>query len=266
MSGFEYYGFQKIGRPLSQEEIKEVGALSSRGLVTPHSARFLYNYGSFKHDSKTVLLDYFDVFLFVSSYSTKSISFKLPSHLVDLINHSLNHSPSGDHLSNHSRMPFYKFGGVIEISHHKEHTVITCEFEEEGTWQEEDEIDSVIAMLASLRQDLLTGDTRILYLTWIAASERGVAIPFEKIAVPNNLKALTPAMEVFCSFFGIQQSSVDLHAAKSPRNSDNNSNNDDSYSIEKLSSEEKDYFLIRFLRDEPDTLAEMKLKMMNKKV
>jgi hypothetical protein len=243
MSEFTYYGFQKVGRPLSQEAIKEVGALSSRSLVTPFSARFLYNYGSFKHDPEKVLLDYFDVFLFVSNYGTKRISFKVPSYLID-----------------QSGISFYEFSEVIEISHHKEHTVITCVFEDEGEWQEEDEIDGVIAMLASLRQDLLSGDNRVLYLTWIAASDRDKEMPFEEIVVPNNLKTLTPAMNAFCSFFGIQQSSVERHAAKSLAN--NASNSASSYDIEKLSPEEKDYFLVKFLRDEPDTLAEIKLKLM----
>ena len=63
MSEYQYYEFQAIDRPLSQREMQELRALSTRAEITSTSFTNEYSYGNFKGDPYAVLGKYFDVFL-----------------------------------------------------------------------------------------------------------------------------------------------------------------------------------------------------------
>ena len=48
MSEYRYYEFQALDRPLTQEQISELRAYSSRARITPSSFVNVYNSGDFK--------------------------------------------------------------------------------------------------------------------------------------------------------------------------------------------------------------------------
>src|SRR4051794_12697384 len=83
MSEYQYYEFQALDRRLTEAEMAEVRALSSRAAVTPTTARFVYNYGDFRGDPTAVLAKYFDVMLYIANWGTRRLMFRLPPAMVD---------------------------------------------------------------------------------------------------------------------------------------------------------------------------------------
>ena len=65
MSEYQYYEFYSVDKELTKKEREEVDNLSSRFSPTSRRAVFTYSYSDFRHDEETVLLKYFDFFLYM---------------------------------------------------------------------------------------------------------------------------------------------------------------------------------------------------------
>lgn len=83
MSEYQYYEFCRLGSPLSPEARKEMAALSSRARVGTHSASYVYSYSDFRGDPKKLLLEYFDVFFYISNWGTVQLMFKYLDQEID---------------------------------------------------------------------------------------------------------------------------------------------------------------------------------------
>ena len=83
MSGYQYYEFQAIDRPLTAGERKEVSSWSSRTEATATQATFVYHYGDFPEDQREVVEKYFEAMLYVSNWGTRQLLFRFPRAIVD---------------------------------------------------------------------------------------------------------------------------------------------------------------------------------------
>jgi len=138
MSGFEMHRFRTIDRPLSREEMEEIDSWSSRFSPTSTGVTYIYHYGSFKKSVDTVFPQYFDAMLYVDSWGTKQLMFRFPKDLVD-------------------------WNELRQFTHIKMDLYWS---EEEGSgWMEEE--DYVLDALLPLREEILNGDFRTLYLGWL---------------------------------------------------------------------------------------------------
>ncbi len=183
MSEYQYYEFQAIDRPLTVEEQAEIRKLSSRANVSPTQASFVYNYGDFRGQPKALLTQYFDVMFYIAKWGTWQFLFRLPLALVD---------PAW--------FQPYCIPYAIATSTTPEHLILDI------TIQEEDGIGWVegegwLPRLLPLRDDLLRGDLRLLYLAWlrVAESQAGVELPEDPLEppVPPNLAQLSPPLKTF---------------------------------------------------------------------
>ena len=59
MSEYQYYEFQILDRPLTDEEQEVISNISSRVQLSRHQAIFTYSYGDFRGDPEQVLVQYF---------------------------------------------------------------------------------------------------------------------------------------------------------------------------------------------------------------
>ncbi len=84
MSEYQYYEFCSINTPLSAKGRKEMMSLSSRAKVGTHNAFYVYNYGDFRGDVKQLILEYFDVFFYISNFGTVRLFFKYPVHQIHI--------------------------------------------------------------------------------------------------------------------------------------------------------------------------------------
>src|SRR5438309_67984 len=84
MSEYQYYEFRAIDRSLTEREMRELRAISSRAQITPVSFINFYNYGDFKGNPVSLMEKYFDAFLYYANWGTRELKFRLPRRLVDV--------------------------------------------------------------------------------------------------------------------------------------------------------------------------------------
>ncbi|MEK7255839.1 MAG: hypothetical protein AAB316_13905 [Bacteroidota bacterium] len=219
MSEFQCYKFKTIDRPLTESERKEVNALSSRGEVSANSATFLYHYSDFRHKPEHVLEKYFDAMLYFTNWGTKRLMFRLPAKLTDA-------KGIKPYLFGRDRSESY-----IELVPKGEFYLLDIELNEEegGGWMEEEDFD--LGDLTPLRDDILNGDYRALYLAWAKFSqpfedeededfdeedEDETDLPPPTPPVPANLKRMSAALKAFTNFFEIDKDLVSAAQAASP--------------------------------------------------
>jgi hypothetical protein len=202
MSGYQSYEFQAIDRPLTPEEQKYIHSLSSRVKVTATNAQFVYNYGDFRGEPEALVDRCFDLYVHVSSYGVRQLIIRLPKGLVD---------PE-------IFVP-YIAKRLVDVKKTKRSILLNINIYQEGyaTWLEER---TYAASLLPLREELLRGDLRLLYLAWLAAgfAEEAIA-PMEELVeppVPANLKKLSPALQALADLFGLDRDLIAAAAMESP--------------------------------------------------
>src|SRR3712207_5852362 len=84
MSEYQYYEFQAIDRPLTEEQQAYMRSLSSRVELTPTRAVFTYSYGDFRGNPLAVLEAHFDALLYLANWGSKRLAFRFPRAAIDL--------------------------------------------------------------------------------------------------------------------------------------------------------------------------------------
>lgn len=181
MSEYQYYEFRALDAPLSDHQLKAIRALSTRAELTPTSFINEYHFGDFKGNPNAMMEKYYDAFLYFANWGTRRLMLRLPSGAIG--NDVLKHYCPGDGLS------FKKKGKNVILEFH-------CEGESDY-WEEPPALSS----LTPLRNDILSGDLRSLYLGWLACVQRGeVEDKVPEPPVPAGLGSLTTALQSFAKF------------------------------------------------------------------
>ena len=153
---YQFYEFRTVNRTLTKHEQAAVEGWSSRSKATPTGAKFVYNYGDFKHDPEKCLIDYFDMMLYLASYGCRRVMFRFPKDLVDV--KALRHYQ-------------YSFGSDYErslkIVVRGEYVVIDMEENLEEGYEDWIECEDTLSSLTSLWTDIVNGDYRCLYMGWL---------------------------------------------------------------------------------------------------
>ncbi|MBL8154235.1 MAG: hypothetical protein JNM70_08630, partial [Anaerolineae bacterium] len=179
MSEYQYYEFQALDRPLTAEAQAEMRRLSSRVQLTASSASFVYNYSSFPGDPKSVLRKHFDAMLYITNWGTRQLMFRFPANAIP------------DQI-----MRDYQYDNALEWSSSGEFTILNIELNEEegdGEWIEGE---GTLSGIAQVRNDILRGDYRALYLAWLMIADYETQILEEdedltEPPVPPNLGSLS---------------------------------------------------------------------------
>lgn len=235
MSEYQYYEFQTIDRLLTESEQAAVEELSSHIDVTASRAVVTYSYGDFRHDPKQVLSRYFDACLYLANWGTRRLMFRFPQGLIDLIDVE----------------PYFR-EGTIEFTKLGTHQILEIELnEEEGFgWVE---AEGVLSGLIQLRNDILEGDYRSLYLAWLKAvtlDDPEAAANEQEPPVPAGLQKLTPALQRLAQFFDIDSHLIESAATASPAKTSAVSDKALQQAIAQLTREACDEFLFRLAKGE----------------
>ena len=214
MSEYQYHEWQTIDRLLTSAEQTAVNDLSSHIEVSSSRAVVSYNWSGFRHDPKEVLLKYFDAYLYWANWGSLRLMFRFPKGLFD--------SAEMEPYCVDDSMTLEKIGKYQVLD-------LTFTSEEGGGWMEGE---AELSQFIQLRTDLLEGDYRLLYLAWLRVMaeydlpEYGGAeiideddeapISTQEPPVPPGLKKLSPALENFVEFFGIDPFLIQAAAENSP--------------------------------------------------
>lgn len=155
MSEYQYYEFQAVDRPLGNADRQVLRSLSSRARITATSFTNSYEWGDFRGDPDELMARWFDLHLYFANWGSRRLMIKLPARLVDR-----------DRIGS-----FLAATDDVMLEDAGENVIISISRDEEELEYLDDEDSSWLAALAPLRADLLAGDVRLFYLTWLMAVE-----------------------------------------------------------------------------------------------
>lgn len=198
MSEYQYYEFQAVDRPLTQEQMSELRAYSSRAQITPSSFVNVYNWSDFKGNPDKWIEKYFDVFLYLANWGSRWFMLRLPEKL-------LNQQVAAPYCLGKSLSCRQKGDNII-LSFHSE--------DEDSEWAEGE---GWLASLVPTRPDLMRGDHRALYLGWLLAVQSGeIDDNALEPPVPPGLGQLNAPLDRLADFLRINCDLITAAAECSP--------------------------------------------------
>ncbi len=233
MSEYQYYEFQAIDRPLTEDQMTELRRISSRAHITPVSFMNIYNYGDFKGNPQRLVEQYFDLFLYLANWGSRWFMLRLPKQLLDTQTLSL--YTADDSFSTRSQ------GDYLILS-------FRCE-EEEPEWAEGE---GWLPAITPLRSDLMHGDHRCLYLGWLLAVQMGeVEDAVFEPPVPPGLGSLSAALKHFTAFLRMDEDLITAAAETSGDVSNSAVTNQEiAQWVAALPLEEKDAILVKLIEEQ----------------
>jgi hypothetical protein len=240
MSEYQRYEFMTVDRPLTKMEQEAVDALSSHIEVSATHALVEYNWGDFKHDPIDVLHKYFDGFLYWANWGSPQLAFRFPRGILP-----------GNLLAGYDLEDFASF------TRYKDCDILNIEFGEmEGpdVWTEYD-----LGSLIPIREELMEGDLRALYIVWLAAQEMMGSYDEEEEyeidapPVPPGMDDLTGAQEELAALFQVSEELLAAAAEHSAtRKASREATDEDiAASIKLLPPERSNEYLLRLAQNEP---------------
>lgn len=189
MSEYQYYEFAAIDCPLTREEMGQLRAVSSRAEITPTGFVNHYEWGDLKADPAEWMRRYFDAYVYFANWCTCQLSLRVPRAAFDdaelepyAAEYALRIEPTAQH---------WIFDWTLNESEDYDRFAM----EDGSGW---------MRRLVPLREELLRGDLRPLYLGWLAGVSAGdVEEEALEPPAPPGLAALTPAQQALVEFLEI---------------------------------------------------------------
>lgn len=196
MSEYQYYEFVAIDEPLSPKQMAELRARSSRACITPTSFVNDYQWGNLKGDPTDWMRRYFDAHIYVANWCTCLLYLRMPKSAFDA-----------------ETLRAFKTKTVFSVEQTKTHWLLEWGLDESDDYDRFAEEDGRgwMGRLAPLRDELLRGDMRPLYLGWLAGVSAGeVDEKATEPQPPPGLSRLTAAQRSLAEFLEVDE---DLLAA-----------------------------------------------------
>jgi len=196
MSEFQYYEFVAIDRPLSATERKRLRGITSRATITSTRLVNTYEWGDFKADPRELVAKYFDAFLYYANWGTRRLLLRVPGTRLDLRIAKQYCAVRTDN-SRSSR-------GVATVARAGKNLVIDLWSENESADDWADIEPGLLSALVPIRNELMAGDHRALFLAWTLRVESGeVAATARSPPVPAGLSRLTGSQQALVEFLRI---------------------------------------------------------------
>lgn len=232
MSEYQYYEFQAIDRPLTDRQMEELRAISTRAEITPTSFVNEYQWGDLKARPIELMKKYFDAHLYVANWGTRRMMLRIPRELIDV-----------------DAAREYCNDETLFVHVHRDRVILTFESEDEGC-EDWDSGEGWLPSLLPLRTDLMQGDLRSLYLGWLAGAFEEDDEP--EAPVPPGLSQLSGPIESLAGFMRIDPDLLET-AAKGDGGSPpaGPSPEDVARWVKRLPASEKNGLLSQLLLGEP---------------
>ena len=244
MSEYQYYEFRAIDRPLTADEQKAIGKLSSRVDLSPTHASFVYHYSALPANAEDLLTRYFDAMFYIANWGSCQLMFRFPKTAIDL----------------EQMQPYFQPSMVVEefatLTEQGEYVVLNIEWNEEEPEWGWVEGSGWLPRLMSLRDEILRADYRLLYLVWLNAItlEPEVLDTVEEPPVPPGLGQLSSGLKTFIELFELDDHLITA-AAKASGNPATISDAQLRQAIEQLSPEAQAAWLLRLAQGQEPQLS-----------
>jgi hypothetical protein len=78
VSEYQYYEFRAIDRPLTDRQMQELRAISTRAAISRTSFSNYYTFGDLKANPRDLLAKYFDASLYFANWLYLEVTFSIP--------------------------------------------------------------------------------------------------------------------------------------------------------------------------------------------
>jgi hypothetical protein len=199
MSEYQFVHFIAIDRPLDDDQMKFMQQQSTRATVTRREFTNEYHYGDFHGKSLEMMRRGFDLHVHFANYGVRQLMFRLPYGFPGgatvltpyLIQYNLEWTQDKDGP-----------GGVLKI--HPE--------SDGGRWDGYfNGLENLLTELTPVREMLINGDLRPLYLAWLACEPPEAAEP----PVPAGMKILPKPLRVMADFYEMNDELLQVAADES---------------------------------------------------
>jgi hypothetical protein len=191
MSEYQYYEFLAIDKPLTAEEMAALRALSTRARITPTSFINEYQWGEFKGNPDELMKRFFDAHVYVANWMMAIFKVRVPMAAISK-----------------GTVEAMAVSDSLKFRTTKTHWIITWRLEESedyGRFGMEDGR-GWMARLAPVRDELLRGDLRSLYIGWLAAVTAEMMDDDELEPLPvEGLRSLTAAQQALAEFLEVDK-------------------------------------------------------------
>ena len=241
MSEYQRYEFMTIERPLTREQLDAVNDLSSHIEASSTHALIEYHWGDFKHDPVAVLREFFDGFLYWANWGTPELAFRFPHGILPA-----------------TLIDGYDFFDFVTFNQYPDYDILDIHFGEMEAPDEWTEYE--LGELIAIRDELMEGDLRSLYITWLASQrmmgdydedeEEDEDVEISAPPVPPAFGKLTAAQYALAKLLQVLQ---ELLGAAAQHSSTAAPAVDDDVAawVTLLSPERRDDYLVRLARNEP---------------
>jgi hypothetical protein len=191
--------FAAIDHPLTRAEMAQLRAVSTRAEIT--SAGFInhYEWGDLKANPSDWMRRYFDAFVYTANWCSCRFSLRVP-------------------LATFRKTALKSFaaGGALTIDASDAHWIIHWSLNESEDYDRfsMDDGNRWMWRLAPLRDELLRGDLRPLYLGWLASADE-LDDDAKEPDVPPGLANLSPAQQALVEFIEVDPDMLTAAAAAS---------------------------------------------------
>ncbi len=190
MSEYQYYEFLTVERKLTSKEMSALRNISSRAHITPVSLTNVYNFGDFKGNPTDLVRKFFDAHVYMANWGTAVFMINLPLEAI-----------SRETVETMQAEDFLDFKAF------QNHWVITWSLDEEPEDLDRfvmDDGTSWMQRLLPIRDELLRGDLRSLYIGWLAAVTKEMVDDDELEPLSlEGLKSLTSAQQALAEFLEV---------------------------------------------------------------
>lgn len=240
MSEYHYYEFLAIDRALSPGQIAELRSISTRATITPTSFTNDYQWGDLKADSNDLLARYFDVRVFMSCWMYRTVAFRVPGSCIK--------SEDERRFRTKERIRFIRVGDDV---------IVEFSAGESAPIDGEDEGSGWMASLAPIREALVSGDKRSLFIAWLAEAAgddsgdewRIGSRPRNCPPVPEGMKEIDAAHRALADYLFADQFAMEAAGEFSKPVAPSLDDDALRSGIERMSDVDKDALLFLLARD-----------------
>ena len=189
MSEYQYLEFIAVDRPLTAREMDNLRAISSRAQITPVSFINEYSWGGLKADPRQFMRHFFDIHVFIANWGDAIFMVRLPKEAID-----------------QKTLKAFCFSPHLEFEKLPEHWLLTWSLGETEDYDRFGYVEGTgwMSRLAPLREELLRGDLRSLYIGWLRAVTTEETDPDDPEPVAlQGLGQLTAAQQALAEFLEV---------------------------------------------------------------
>ncbi len=206
MSEYQYYEFAAIDGPISDEGLRYARGCSTRAEVSRIRWKNVYHFGSF-HGSEDTLLKYYDAHFYIANWATVRLGLAFPNGTIAL----------------EALQPYLiegeRYEDTLTIKRIGDRLIVWWDYNEDGGWSSTSG-EGLIEELMGIREELMRGDYRALFLGWLAdfhpdewqdSRDAEVIMP----PIPSGLDQLSPALAELIKHFPVDTDALSVAATMS---------------------------------------------------